>query len=235
MPNRMRIAFAALLSISLLSPVLVHAEDAGQEDPDAKELGQDWKLIKEDRTRNIKVFLRKDSNYRLTVNRMQAVFEAPLSSIVAACMDVDNMVHWIWRLRSAEQLKKGAPNDQYLYFVINGPYGVDDRDAVIRTHIAQDPQTKAVTLTTKTEDNFLPEKPPLVRMAKLEMNWKFTPRPDGSVDAEMVGVIDPGGKIPAWTANMVQRSALYSSLKSLMRLVKQDKYRNPSLPITIVD
>lgn len=88
---------------------------------------------------------------------------------------------------------------------------------------------------TKSDPDFMPEQPPLVRMALLEMNWKFTPMPDGKTHAEMIGVIDPGGKIPAWTANMVQKQGLYSSIKGLLRIVKQDKYANPNLPFQIIN
>ncbi|NNM52539.1 MAG: hypothetical protein HKM02_09995 [Pseudomonadales bacterium] len=196
-------------------------------------LGPEWKLIRQDHYHNIKFYLRKDSNYRVSVNRMDTVFDAPLASIVAATIDVDGMNQWIWHLRSAELIKRESPHDLIIHLIINSPYGIEDRDAVIHTHVSQDPKTRVVRLTTESVDGYLPEQPPLVRMAKLQMNWVFTPRSDGKITAQMTGIIDPGGRIPAWTANIIQRSSLYYSLKSLMRISKDDRYTNPTLPFPI--
>lgn len=230
-----KLAYCFLATSLMLPTIALSADPSAQMDPDEANVGPEWKLIKEDKNKNIRAYLRKDSNYRLTVNRIEAEFKVPLSSLVAAVLDTENMTHWIWQLREAKVLKQNAPNDMYLYFAINGPYGVEDRDSVVRARVTQDPKTKVVTINTRSDPDYMPDQPPLVRMALLEMNWKLTPMADGKTQAEMIGVIDPGGKIPVWTANMVQKQGLYSSIKGLMRVAKQSKYQNPSLPFTIID
>lgn len=142
MSARARRLLTVFLSLGLLFSSVVRAENPPQEDPEDKDVGSEWKLIRDDKARNIKAYLRKDSNYRLTVNRLEAVIDAPLSTLVAAVLDTENMVHWIWRLREAKVVKQSAPNDEYLYFVINGPYGVDDRDSIIRARVVQDPKPR---------------------------------------------------------------------------------------------
>ena len=41
----------------------------------------------------------------------------------------------------------------------------------------------------------------------------------------MEGYIDPGGVIPSWTINFVQRSAPYTSMLGLARMVQLPYYR----------
>lgn len=226
-----------MVFLGLLSSAPVRADDSADQknfQEEQKSLNSEWKLIHDDHWHHIKFYLRKDSNYRISVNKMVTIFDAPLASIVAACMDVDNMRRWIWHLSSATLIKQESPNDLIIHLVISSPYGIEDRDAVIHTHISQDPKSHVVTLTTESADGYLPPQAGLVRMAKLQMNWKFTPRSDGRVDAEMVGIIDPGGRIPAWTANIIQHSSLYYSLKKLMRISQSSRYSDPTLPFTIV-
>ena len=235
-PSRTLYACCLLISLSLAGS-WARADDSSDQQSyqtERQSLNNDWKLIHHDRRRHIEFYLRKDSNYRVSVNKMVTIFDAPLASIVAACMDVDHMGQWIWHLSSATLLKQESPNDLIIHLVISSPYGIEDRDAVIHTHIAQDSKTHVVTLTTESVDGYIAPGPGLVRMAKLQMNWRFTPRSDWRVDAEMVGIIDPGGRIPAWTANIIQHSSLYYSLKNLMRISQNERYSNPALPFPIV-
>ncbi len=214
-------------------PVPVLASDASSSD--IASLGSNWKLIRTDHFHNIKLYLRKDSSFRVYVIRLTTVFDAPLRSIAAATLDVSDMPEWIWHLRSAELIKTLGPHDIIIHLVISSPYGIEDRDAVIHTHVEQDPKTKVLRLTTTTVDGYVPIEPPLVRMARLQMNWTFTPRPDGKVDAELIGVIDPGGRIPAWTANIIQKSSLYYSIRNLMHVVREDRFAQPNVPFKVED
>ncbi len=244
MPWRLIRGRPLLLALSLLFADVNHlllAEDfpnpstQAEAEKEANSLGSEWKLIRKDRFHNIQLYLRKDSNFRVSVIRMDTVFDAPMKSIAAATIDVDNMTQWIWHLRSAELLNRESPRDIIIHLIINSPYGIEDRDAVIHTHVSQDPRTKVLKLTTESVEGYLDPQPPLIRMAKLQMNWTFTPRPDGKIDAQMIGVIDPGGRIPAWTANIIQRSSLYYSVKNLMRIVRDERYSHPDLQFKVVD
>ncbi len=215
-------------------PVPALASDASSSS-DIANLGSNWKLIRTDHFHNIKLYLRKDSSFRVYVIRLTTVFDAPLRSIAAAVMDVSDMPEWIWHLRSADLVKTPGPHDIIIHLVISSPYGIEDRDAVIHTHVEQDPKTKVLRLTSTTVDGYVPVEPPLVRMARLQMDWTFTPRPDGKVDAELIGVIDPGGRIPAWTANIIQKSSLYYSIRNLMHVVREDRFAQPKVPFKVDD
>ena len=82
----------------------------------------------------------------------------------------------------------------------------------------------------EAKPDYMPPKPPLVRMNAEDMVIKWTPQPDGTTREEVEGYIDPGGTIPAWTINFVQRSAPYVSMVGLQRMVQLPYYTEASDP-----
>lgn len=211
---RIRTACLCLLSMLLAAPVGA---------------AQDWKLIKEDKRRGINVYLRKD-NYRVCTNKLESTADAGVPSLLAVILDIDNMTHWVWRLREAKVLEQKSATEMYLHLVFDSPGGVEDRDAVVRLEVQQDPVTHAVNVSSRLVPDYLPEQPPLVRMAALEMNWSFQTADDGRTQVQMTGVIDPGGKMPEWTLNMIGRDALYTSFKNLLKRGGEKEYARAELP-----
>jgi hypothetical protein len=116
--------------------------------------------------------------------------------------------------------------------VHRAPYGLPDRDAIL--HATVDPQTptrKAIYLRVEANTDMLPLKPPLVRMVAEDMSVRFTPLSDNRVLLEAEGYVDPGGKVPSWANNFIQRSAPYSILLGLQRMVQLDEYRLSKAPL----
>ena len=74
-------------------------------------------------------------------------------------------------------------------------------------------------------------------MTAENMRIKITPFPDNQVLLEAEGYIDPSGKIPTWANNLIQRSAPYSILLGLQRMVQLDEYRlsKTSIPFPVFD
>ena len=85
--------------------------------------------------------------------------------------------------------------------------------------------------------DFMPVQPKLVRMPAENMTIKFTPLADNVVKIEAEGYIDPGGKVPAWDANLIQRNAPYMVTLGLQRMALQDKYvlSHSELPFSVFD
>jgi hypothetical protein len=65
----------------------------------------------------------------------------------------------------------------------------------------------------------------IVRVPQLKAFWKFTPKPDGTVDAEYQINVNPGGNVPAWIVNMFAIDGPYQSITSMKKLLLQSKYR----------
>ena len=63
------------------------------------------------------------------------------------------------------------------------------------------------------------------------MTVKFTPMTGNKVQVEAEGYIDPGGRVPTWAINFIQRSAPYSVMVGLQRMMRLDEYQKAKTPL----
>ena len=146
--------------------------------------------------------------------------------------DFDNMKKWTWHAIDSKLLKKVSPTEYYFYVTHDSPYGVPDRDVAL--HMILEPQTKGkpyITMTVRAVPDYIPEKPPFVRMTAEEMNVKITPLPDGKMSIVNEGYVDPGGNMASWAINFVQRSAPYATLLGMRRMLQQPEVLNSTAPL----
>jgi hypothetical protein len=72
-------------------------------------------------------------------------------------------------------------------------------------------------------------------MTAEDMTVRFTPLPGNRVRVEAEGYVDPGGRIPAWASNYVQRAAPYSIMLGMQRMLDtQDFDARTPLPFPIL-
>jgi len=160
-----------------------------------------------------------------------------MESFVRMMIDFDNLKKWTWHAIDSKLLKKVSPTEYYFYVTHDSPYGVPDRDVAL--HMIIEPQTKgrnALTMTIRAVPDYIPERPPYVRMLAEEMNVKITPLEGGKIYVINEGYVDPGGNFPNWASNIIQRTAPYSVLLGLQRMLTQ-KQSNPkiTIPFTVLE
>lgn len=214
-----------------------HALDDDLEEFRVK-LTNEWTQVRNDRLHNIKTYAKQEDGKRFRSFKVEAVMNTSLETITRVLLDFENYGRWYWEVREAKLLRKDAATDYYFYMVHRAPYGLPDRDVIL--HAVIEPQTstrKFISLMISSEPNMLPLKPPLIRMTAENMRIKITPFPDNQVLLEAEGYIDPSGKIPTWANNLIQRSAPYSILLGLQRMVQLDDYRlsKTSIPFPVFD
>ncbi len=210
----------------LQQPLLAHAQPEDDLDELRTKLSNEWTMVKHDRLHNIKTYAKQEDGQRFRSFKVEATLNCSFETITRVLLDFAGYTHWYWEVREAKLLRQDSPTNYFFYMVHRAPYGLPDRDAVL--HAVVEPQTatrKAIILTIRSEPNMLPLKPPLIRMAAENMRVKISPLPDNQVLLEADGYIDPSGKIPTWANNLIQRSAPYSILLGLQRMVQLDQYR----------
>lgn len=217
---------AAALAGSWNSPVYAKA---GNEADDLAELqidvSRDWRLVKHDQSRNIKAYARIEDDKPYRSFRVEAVIPASLEAVGHVLLDFANYPRWYWQLTDIRVLKS-QPNEYYLYMVHNAPYGVADRDVIVRAEIEPITATKPYAMVhLSAEPNYLPLHPPLVRMRAEDVSIRLIPIADNQVRLEAEGYIDAGGQEPIWATNFVQRSAPYSIVVGLQRMAKVASYQ----------
>lgn len=220
-----------MMSSALLFTVLPsHAEDDLNEF--RSQLNNEWQLVRNDRMRNLKTYARLEDGKRYRSFKVEAILDAPIDSVARVLLDFDRYTRWFWKTRESKLIRQNSPTEYFVYMVHDAPYGLPDRDTVIKGII--EPQTKTkryVTLRVSAVPNMLPEKPLLVRMVAEEFNIKFTPIAENKVEMTTEGYFDPGGVVPAWAANFVQRNAPYAVMLALQRMTEKDEYLKAKTPL----
>lgn len=223
---------AFVVALGLVSPVL-HADV----DDDLLELRgtqpfNEWELVKNDSKRNIKAYSKREDGKRIRSFKLDYLIDAPLQVLGRVYLDVDNYTRWFWQVRDAKILKKVSPTEFYYYIQHDAPVTLPDRDAIIHATIdPYSPRKGFAALKLKAVPDYMPEKPPLVRMLAEDMVVKFTPINKDQVRVEVEGYIDPGGLAPTWAINAVQRQAPYYTVIGLQRMVQQASVRNSTEPL----
>jgi len=81
-----------------------------------------------------------------------------------------------------------------------GPFS--PREMILRSQVAQDPVTKAVTVNIIGAPNALPRSPGSVRVTHLQNRWIYTPVGNGEVEIEFLQDVDMGGMFPTILLNL---------------------------------
>ncbi|PTQ89151.1 START domain-containing protein [Agitococcus lubricus] len=198
----------------------------------------EWILVKHDTKRNIKAYSKREDGKRIRSFKLDYLIDAPLVALGRVYLDIDNYTRWFWEVRNAKVLKIISPTEFYYYIQHDAPVTLPDRDAII--HATIEPYTRKkgfAALKLKAVPDFIPEKPPLVRMLAEDMVLKFTPINKEQVRVEVEGYIDPGGMAPTWAVNAVQKQAPYYTVVGLQRMVQQVKNQGlpPDFPFKILE
>lgn len=205
-----------------------------QDDLDALQgrLDSHWQLVKIDQMRNIRTWARQENGKRFRSFRVQAVLDVPAESVVRVMLDFENYARWYWHVSESRLLKKVSPTEYYVYLVHRAPFGLPDRDVILHAEVEpQTPTRSYITLKIRALPDYVPQHPPLVRVLSEDMAIRFTPTPEGKVLVESEGYIDPGGAVPSWATNLIQRSAPYTAVVGLARMAEKDEYRISRLPM----
>ena len=160
------------------------------------------------------------------------VIDAPIDRVARVYLDVENFTHWFWEVKEAKLLKVVSDTEFYYYLVHRAPVTQPTRDVIILAKI--EPMTaskKYVILRLKAIPDYLPLRPPFIRMLAEDMTIKWTPTADNKTHFEVEGNIDPGGDMPVWAINAVQRQAPYYTVLGLQRRVTHPDVVNDTSPL----
>lgn len=120
----------------------------------------------------------------------------------------------------------------YYYLQHDAPVTLPDRDVVIHAIVEPYTPKKGYALfKLKAAPDFMPVKPPFVRMLAEDMEIKWTPIDKDKTRLEVEGYIHPGGVVPAWAINAVQRQAPYYTMIGLQRMVQLPQYNAATEPM----
>jgi hypothetical protein len=228
--NTARLLAAATALLALNSPL--RAADDDLEDLRGPGVGNEWQLVKNDRLHDIKLYTKRETGKSLRSFRIEYILEGSLDTLSRAAFDLSSYPRWFYQMKSATLLKKVSEREFYYYAVHKAPAGLPDRDAVLRVTIQPYSAKLGYAMhEVVSVPDYLPPKPPLVRMVAENYTVKLFPLGNNRWRNLSEGYVDPGGYAPDWATNYVQRMAPYQTVLGAQRMVRSPEYARSTEPL----
>ncbi len=221
-----KLLLGTMLCLSLPTTALAARDDL-DEIRDSGFKKNEWRMSRHDKMRGIKVFVKNEEGKNIRSFRVEATFDSPIEDLARVQADVDNYTKWYFAVLDAKLLKKVSDKEFIFYMVHDSPVGMPDRDVVLRAVI--EPMTKSrpyVLIRMSALSDFMPPKPPLVRMEAENYTVKWTPIGKDKTLLESEGYVDPGGTSPTWAINYVQGKGPYANMMGMSRMLDLPKYKD---------
>jgi len=149
--------------------------------------------------------------------------------VLALLADVRNMPTWVFQCQSASHPDALPPDHIYMRF--KGVWPASDRDVLFKTVVTQDNEGRVVV--DSQEVAAYPEQPGYVRMPRLHNVFRLTPLKAGWTKVEFDTLVDLGGMVPSWLANLVSTKAPIVTLNGMRQQLPGAPYQiktSESLP-----
>ncbi len=174
----------------------------------------EWKYEKT--VDGIKIFSKKSGKVKEI--KIETTFDASLSTVTEAVLDVTGFTKWIYKVTSARVIRTYGPNKVLYRNVIDMPWPVADRDVVVITTVKQDEKTGIVTTEDTNSADSFPRDKAYIRIEDFKAKWIFEPL-GGKVKGTYFFRSDPGGDVPDWMVNLIVDEGPVASVKALKKLL----------------
>jgi len=228
----MKVLRTVVLALAALaSAPAVMAADNDMKDVRSEAVRNEWQLVKNDGTRNIKTYIKQNEDGKRIHFKIDATIDGSMEKVARVHFDIDNIKRWYWETMESRLLKKVSDTEYYYYMRFNAPLNLPDRDAVFHAVIEPYSAKRGYwQITVKAAPDYLPRTPGLVRVVAQDLFARMTPLGPKQVKFETEGYVDPGGNVPAWTINFVQQRVPYLIMVSLLRMSQSKEYAEATGP-----
>lgn len=181
-------------------------------------VAQDWQLEKD--KEGIQVFTRKVEGYAIKEYKAIITLKTTVTKLTNLLKDHENLKSWFVKCPISQRLKKVSEDEYYVYFLNDAPWPVSDRDNITKmSFVLLDNGTQLVHL--KGVPDYLPKKPEIVRLPRMQAKWMFEPVANGMVKVTQQVLADLGGKVPGWLVNFAIVEAPFETLCNLRKEIKK--------------
>jgi hypothetical protein len=180
-----------------------------------------WNLRRD--SDGVQVYTRHVEGSPILEYKASVTVDAPLEEIIPLYEDEKKLPVWFYQCTAAELLEDEGPLQKIIYFVMDFPFPVAQRDLIFRRVKSTDAQSGAVSYSMDALPDKLPLKKGKVRMPYLKTLWRFTPLKDGRTEIYFQQHSDPGGSIPTFVVNKLVVDIPFHSLKNLRQLIMTEK------------
>ena len=182
----------------LLSPFL-HAEE------------YPWQLKKD--SDGIPVHVREVEGSPILEFKGTVVVDRPIKDVIDFYEQAERMPEWFHQCQESKLLETKSEDDKILYFSLDLPWPVKDRDAVYERVRTTDASTGVIEYHSSALPDYSPKHDGRVRMPMVKGFWRFTPLDAGRTEVYYQQHGDVGGHIPAWLVNQLAVNIPFNSLQ----------------------
>lgn len=191
----------------------------------------DWRLVSN--KNGIQVYMKHDDEARIKTFRGVTRFKVEnLHAMSGVLNDTPNMPRWMHFISKAKEIRRSDYLNREYQFLTTLPWPLADREAVVKLLVRQDAVTRGVTVHVINAPTLLPPNNDYIRFPQMTGVFSFVPTgKDKEVEVTYELVLDPGGYIPAWIANIVLKDTPYFTLERLRRVVERPEYQTWKDPV----
>lgn len=184
----------------------------------------EWEELFEDA--GITVWQREIPNSSLVEFRGRGIIESPIEKILAVLRNDTRKTEWMKNCVDARTIVLKSASKGIIYNRTGSPaFFISDRDIVLEGSTKAYPKKKRIRIDFwKTTHDNAPEISGVVRMPHLEGHWELIELAPGKIDATYQVQADPGGMIPTWMVNWVNKKLPFHTVYNLRSQVKKDGY-----------
>ena len=204
---------AALTLAALLAPSIAMADD-----------GPAWEELFVDE--GITVWRRDIPGTSLVEFRGRGIVNAPMLKVAAVIRDDDRKPQWMKNCVGAATIEYGKGPAAVVYNRTGSPaFFISDRDIVLNATTKMHPKDKLLRVDFwKTEHDKMPPIEGVVRMPQLKGHWGLRQVDANTTDLTYQVQADPGGSIPTWLVNWVNKKLPFHTIANMRTQVKADGY-----------
>ncbi|GAA4469999.1 START domain-containing protein [Nemorincola caseinilytica] len=186
----------------------------------------DWKFRKEEQ--GIRVYTAHTDSSRIKSVKVEFSVQATPDQLIAFLLDIPEQPTWIFNSKTAYIIKTLKPNDIIFYSEVTLPWPFSNRDYV--AHFTVSKRSEGMYLVeSHAEPEYIPAKPPLVRMPYSSAKWNITRAGDNELKIIYTFSFDPGGAVPPWLVNMFVTKGPIHTFQKLREGVRRPEYRDAHL------
>lgn len=152
--------------------------------------------------------------------------KAPIDQVMEVLRQVENNVKWAPGLTEKYTLREISANEAYTYSVNEMPWPLNDRELVLHNKLYYDKKRNGLicdSYSVRSKD-----RPVAKKKVRAMMNGYMFIRygkDKKHTYMEFSIIATPGGNIPQWLANWVQKDIPYDFLKSLEKRARKTKHK----------
>lgn len=153
-----------------------------------------------------------------------------LEHVVLVLADTSKKTEWVPRMSKSLTLEESAPDNRVEYGVVNMPWPLKDRDAIVRilTKVDQSQTRVILKIESDQDDKIIAKGNIRAKVYPSVVEIYFFPE-NGETMMEIETFVDPKGSIPKWIVNFFQKIEAKRMARQMRRQLDKNLYSEEEL------